>query len=83
MNNQEKKQSVFYKLFSVFIALFISGIVAKIVYVLYSLCLLALIKAGPTMSFIIFITGLGLSIFSWVMCFKWLYGYLKKELFSI
>ena len=79
MIDQEKNQNIFYKPFLFLAAFFISGIAAKMVYVLYSICLMALVSGGSTVSFIIFVLGLGLSIFTWIMCFRWLYDYLKKE----
>ena len=59
-----------------------SGIVAKIVYLLFGLGLTVLVPGGPGIKGLAFIFALGLTIFTWVTCFKWLYTYLKKDFFN-
>ena len=82
MISNEKNKKISLKLFIFFATFLISGIAAKMVYVLYVLCLMALVSGGSTVSFIIFVLGVGLSIFTWIMCFRWLYAYFKKEFLS-
>ena len=82
MNLDDETRKNFRKYSLIFGCILISGIVAKIVYVMFGLCLTVLVPGGTEVKGLIFIFALGLTIFSWVTCYKWLYSYLKKDFFS-
>jgi hypothetical protein len=76
--NEEKRRNI-RKFFLIFGCILISGLVAKIVYVLFALGLMVLIPGGSGVKGLTFIFALGLTIFTWVSCFNWLYTHFKKE----
>ena len=81
MISKEKKPSISRQIFVFIAALLVSGTGAKIVYALYLFCGMPLVAAaaGPTVTVLLSALGFGLWIFSWIMCFRWLYAYFKKE----
>ena len=82
MGLDDKKNNNFRKYSLIFGCILISGIVAKIIYVLFGLGLSVLIPGGSDVKGLMFIFALVLTIFTWVTCFKWLYTYLKKDFFN-
>ena len=79
MGFKEEARNNFTKFFIVIACLLISGILANITYILFAIGLTALIPGGSGVKEIIFVFAVGLTIFTWVTCFKWLYACFFKR----
>jgi len=82
MGFNKEKRIIFRNFFLIIGCIFISGIAAKIVYVMFALGLMIIIPGGSGVKGLTFIFGVGLSIFTWITCFNWLYTHFKKEFIS-
>ncbi len=73
----------FERIFMVVVAVFVSGIVAKIVYALFVLALPVLVGSKfETLGKLMLFFGIVASIATWIGCFMWLHQYFKKEYFK-
>jgi hypothetical protein len=79
MDVPEKKRKLSTNIFLISLCGLVALVAWKIVYIIFTFGLIPFLPESSVLVPIVFFIAIALSTFSGIMCFRWLYGYFKRQ----